>query len=56
MSHNAGVPGVPMDRPELTTVLKLIAVPAGVVKVVGVKVLGAVSRPSMVVTLCDLAS
>ena len=55
-SHRAGVPGTPTDSPELTTVLKSIAVPSGLVNVVAVNVVGAVSRPSIVRTLCVRAS
>jgi hypothetical protein len=56
LSQSAGVPGTPIDRPEETALAKFIGVPSGLVKVVGVKVAGAVSRPSIVVTLPALAS
>ena len=55
-SQRAGVPGTPTESPELTTVLKSIAVPSALVNVVGVNVLGAVSRPSTVRTRCVRAS
>ena len=51
-SQSAGVPGTPTDSPELTTVLKSIAVPSGLVNVVGVNVLrrglAAVDRADLV--------
>ena len=56
LAQSAGVPGTPIDRPELTTVLKFIGVPSGLVKVLSVKAFGAVSRPSMVETFFALAS
>ncbi len=49
-SQVAGEPGTPTDSPELTALENAMGVPSGSRKVVGVKVLGAVSRPSMVFT------
>ncbi len=56
-SHSAGVPGVPMDSPEVTAVAKGYGVPvAGSTNAWSVKDFGAVSRPSMVLTFLVFAS
>src|SRR6478735_8037988 len=51
---NDGVPGTPTDRPELTAVAKGYGWPvAGSMNALSVKDIGAVSRPSMVLTFLE---